>query len=53
MGIFTLLMGKMEFWLMHTLLDSNKEGTHTLMMMKPGHLAREVNVDINIIFTSL
>lgn len=43
MGIFILLMGEVEFWLMQTLLENNKEGTHTLMMMKHGLSAREVN----------
>ena len=28
---------------MLTLLDGVREGTHTLMMMKPGLLAQEVN----------
>lgn len=43
MEIFIHLMGEVEFWLMQTLLDSEREGTHTLMTMKPGLLAREVN----------
>lgn len=43
MGIFILLMEKAEFWHMQTPLDSKKEGTHTLMMMKPGPLAKEVS----------
>lgn len=56
MGIFIHLMVEVEFWLMQTLRDNKKEGTHTLMTMKPGLLAREVNtvwcqIQLNITIT--
>lgn len=44
MGTFTLLMGRVVFWLMLTLLVRIREGTRTLMMMKPGLLPEEVNI---------
>lgn len=37
-------MGPAESWLMLTPLDVVREGTHTLMMMKPGLSAKEVNI---------
>lgn len=43
MGTFTLLMGPVVFWLMLTLLVRIREGTRTLMMMKPGLLPEEVS----------
>ena len=36
METLTLLMGVMEYWPMQWLLDGEKEGTHTLIMMKDG-----------------
>lgn len=44
MGTFTLLMGRVVFWLMLTLLVRIREGTRTLMMMKPGLLPEEGNI---------
>lgn len=37
-------MGRVVFWLMLTLLVRIREGTRTLMMMKPGLLPEEVNI---------
>ena len=44
MVTFTLLTGEVESWLMQTLLDRVREGTLTLMMMKPGLSLKEVNI---------